>query len=71
MEAGYNVRKYITVSPALYEICVPMSDVTTGNVSVSPLVSLPSIFNEKYVKQLILISFILAVYELILLILNK
>jgi hypothetical protein len=43
------------VSPELYEICVPMSDVITENVFVSPLVSLPPIFNEKYVKQLIFI----------------
>jgi hypothetical protein len=55
MEAGDNVHKYIMVSPHLHEICVPMSDGITQNFVVTHLVSLPSIFNEKYVKQLILI----------------
>jgi hypothetical protein len=48
-----------------------MSDGITENFFVAPLVSLPSIFNEKYVKQLILISVILAVYDPILLIFKK
>jgi hypothetical protein len=43
------------VSPELYVICVPMSDGITEHFFVATQVSLPSIFNEKYVKQIILI----------------